>query len=504
VGKDRGFRERDVTAAYIATLSEAEQLTRGQLFVWQRRYQDAGGLAGLVDGRWVKDAPGATGAADGPMVDQVKRFYLQTARYGLRQCYKMARQVAQREGWPVCSEHQARRAVKRIPLAVVLRYREGSKAFTDGAEPYIERDYTTLSSNEAWCADHHRFDVLVVLPDGRHARPWLTCWTDMRSRKVLGWGVYAHDPNQDTVLGTFRKSVLAHGVPGSVYIDNGKDFSARALTGETKRQRRARLAGAADAIDVEQLGGVFGALGVKTTQCQPYHGQSKPIERWFRTAEEEFGRCWPTYCGSSPAGKPEELAARVKRGEAPTLAELEAAFARFVGAFNASPHSGQGMGGKSPDRVYAECLRDLMTADPLLLDLATQKRVGPVKVGQNGVRYNGLRYGQYAHELLTRLGEAVYLRVDGADLSRVTVWTAEDKFVCVAPCNRRLPANATEQELREAQAEKRRASRRAREYLEKRPRLAQDPVDLMHTRRVTWRRWPTSPTPAPSAPSSTW
>lgn len=487
-GKGQGIQEREVTAAYIASLLDSKSLTRGTLFDWQRRYQEAGGLAGLVDRRWLRYAgPDAATSAE-PMLEEVKRLYLLPAKLKITHCYLLALTKAVREGWPLCSKHQARRAVATIPRAVVLWNREGTKAFTDEAEPYIERDYTTLSSNEKWCADHHRFDVLIVLADGRHVRPWVTAWSDLRSRKLLGWSVFAHDPNQDTVLRTFRDAVKAHGVPGSVLIDNGRDFQSRALTGETKRQRRARRAAGAYAIDIEQLGGVFGSLGVARTNCQPYHGQSKPIERWFGTMEDAFGRCWPTYCGCSPADKPEVLSRRLAGGQAPTLEELAEGFDRYVAAYNAAPHTGQGMDGKSPDQVYAACLRVKKTADPLELDLHTQKRIGPVKVRQNGVTYQGLRYGQYDPELIRRLGQSVYLRVDAANLSRVTAWTEDDKFVCVAGCNARLPANATEQELREAQANKRRASRVGREYFEARPRMADDLVDHMHHARVAANR----------------
>jgi hypothetical protein len=42
--------------------------------------------------------------------------------------------------------------------------------------------------------------------------------------------------------------------------------------------------------DAAQIGGLFGGLGVGVTHCEPYHGQSKPIERWFRELSEVFAR----------------------------------------------------------------------------------------------------------------------------------------------------------------------------------------------------------------------
>jgi hypothetical protein len=53
------------------------------------------------------------------------------------------------------------------------------------------------SSGQRWSqaashpgADHHRCDVWVRHA-GKHVRPWLTCWEDVRSRKIVGWAVQA-------------------------------------------------------------------------------------------------------------------------------------------------------------------------------------------------------------------------------------------------------------------------------------------------------------------------
>jgi hypothetical protein len=42
-----------------------------------------------------------------------------------------------------------------------VKMREGEDAFVLKCEPAIERDYTTLASNDVWFGDDHRFDVMV-------------------------------------------------------------------------------------------------------------------------------------------------------------------------------------------------------------------------------------------------------------------------------------------------------------------------------------------------------
>src|SRR5205807_7057325 len=110
---------------------------------------------------------------------------------------------------------------------------------------------------------------------------------------IVGWTLYAHDPNQDTILSTFRDGCLKHGVPKGVYIDNGKDYDSRALQGETKRQRFDRRRNKAAHPRIEE--GVFGELEVEVKHALPYQPQGKPIERMFGTLCGQFSKLIPTY-----------------------------------------------------------------------------------------------------------------------------------------------------------------------------------------------------------------
>ncbi len=82
-----------------------------------------------------------------------------------------------------------------------------------------------------------------------------------------------------------------------MYIDNGRAFRARFFEG---------------CPDFEQAGifGLYESLGCKVIHAWPYHGQSKPIERFFGTMHGL--EVWmPSYTGFDIAHKP----ARMKRGE---------------------------------------------------------------------------------------------------------------------------------------------------------------------------------------------
>lgn len=134
-----------------------------------------------------------------PFFTILRDLYFSTRRPSLRQCWSDAREIAAEQGVGQRSYDQSKRYIRSLPKAAVLMHREGDKAYGDKAEPFIERDFGQLASNELWCADHHQFDVWVSA-GGKLVRPWLTAWQDLRSRMIVGWKIFAHDPNQDVIL----------------------------------------------------------------------------------------------------------------------------------------------------------------------------------------------------------------------------------------------------------------------------------------------------------------
>jgi hypothetical protein len=289
------------------------------------------------------------------------------------------------------------------------------------------------------------------------------------------------------------------GVPQKLYIDNGKDYDSYALNGQTKKQRRQRRrVGEFDPVKVQ---GVFARLGAGVIHCEPYHGQSKPIERFFGTLENSFGRTFETYCGNCPANRPENLADKLARGKAPTLAEFIASFEGWLAHnYHGQPHTGNGVDGLTPDAAFAANLRRKVTATREVLDALLLPRTAAVKVTQNGVLYKGIRYGQYAPELIPWLGKNVILAIDGQNLSHVQVWTEDDRFICVAMSNRRIPANATEAQLSQAKSEKGRHRKLQREFHDAKMRMHVDVTDLLIDAALTQNaaRPPEPPADPPS------
>lgn len=473
VAQAAGTPERVATARYVELLEHDKGICVGRSTIldWHKAFR-MDGLAGLEDKRGARAPSGPS-----PFLEEVKRFYLNLTQIRKKRCWEMAKQKARENGWGIKQYRTACRYLDTLPAAVVAKHRMGEDAYVAHSEPSIERDYSTLRSNEQWVGDHHQFDV-TVNDGGKIVRPWLTAWMDMRSRKVLGWCIYGHDPNQNSILSAFRGGCIEHGVPDSVYIDNGKDYDSYAFHGRTKQQRRRRRID----LDTEHTRGILNHLDCKAHFCWKYHGQSKPIERFFNTLEDQFGRAWPTYCGNSPENRPENHAARVERGACPKLADFIGSFGAWLASgYHASVHRGDAMDGRSPDETYAASWNGAAkrTAAEDMMKLLLMKQSRPVRVTKNGVQWNRLRYGQYESALFGWAGKDVYLRVDERDVSSVLVFSPADQFICVAPSNARIPANASEQVLRDAIRQKKQNRQLVKDYYTAGPRIHEDVPDLM-------------------------
>jgi hypothetical protein len=348
----------DATAAYLATLSarEPNAPTQGTLYRWRAGFR-ANGAKGLLDGRWLSGGGGVKSADDYTgFYDELKRLYLDQRRRDKQLCYDRAKELAEENGWAHPSYRTACRYLDAIPRKTVDLMRNGVRDYSATSAQHVERDYTRIvidgverdmRSNDVWCADHHQLDVWVKLPgQERTVRPWLCGWQDVRSRKIVGWKIVPCAPDSGTIIAALRDALAACGKPLIAYTDNGKDFDSFALQGVTKRQRR---------TGATPTGGVFGMIGVEVRHARAYNAKAKPIERLFGTLCRRFSTGWPTYCGNSPAQRPDDL----DRTKAPTWDQFVGAFADWLEAdYHQRPHAGHGMEGKAPAAVYREQLAE--------------------------------------------------------------------------------------------------------------------------------------------------
>lgn len=485
-----GLTRRAAIDRYVTQLQAAgERVSRATLYRWHRAWRTSG-REGLIDQRWTRgQQEGASDAGAQLYRDTFLRLWLDQRRRSKRLCHELAAHQVEQAGYDAPSYSTAKRIAASVPPAVVTLKRKGRDKYKDDHAPFIERDYSSIDANDWWCSDHYRMDVMVKVGERINKktgavepiydRPWLHAWMDVRSRKIVGWAIVAHDPNADLILRTVSDAVQAHGAPRTVYIDNGDDFDARALQGVTKRQRRSGIKpGDLSPAELRRVGGAFGLLGVEVVHCWPYHGQAKPNEAWHRKIRDRFCKLFDTYTGGTTAERPDDLQKHLKAGHAPTLEELRTAFGDWVrDDHNGRAHLGDSMDGQTPDQVFDATLPAKRTLPAELIKFACMPRVGPVKVRQNGVHWSELSFN--AAELDKLYGQRVMLAIDVEDLSGVIVLDLEGRVICRARANQKLPWGAGKQELRDAIVAKRRAIKAQKTYHEHRPRMTLDAPDMM-------------------------
>ena len=432
---------------------------------WLANYRREG-LLGLVDhrggGMFVSDmiSPEA--------FDYFKSLYLDQRQPTVKQCWRnvcfMNKDRAM--GWTVPDLGVMYRYIKNhIPLPVLVLHREGLAAYEAKCAPYIERDPESVEPGQVWVGDHSPFNCWVQ-NRGRWVRPWITAWQDMRSRMIVGFDINA-SPNQTTILLAMKRGIEKYGPPDGAKVDNGRDYDSEMWTGTTKARRHALKKGY---IDEQMVAGIYAMMGVGVSFALPFHPQSKPIERFFDTMDQQFTKTIETYCGKDtdrrPDGLKELLTDRTLLRKAYDLSDFGQVVGRYIDVFNNTAHTGVGMEGRTPVEVFeSRSSRRVMAAG--VVELLMRVWSKEIKVGKNGVTVKKLRYGQYNSELLMQQGRAVRAAYDPDDMRRVYVYDAKTlRLITIAEQNQlvRYGRAVSETDLREAMRLKGRAHKVIRDF----------------------------------------
>jgi putative transposase len=194
--------------------------------------------------------------------------------------------------------------------------RKSEKAWNDEDAPYQDRDPMLLNVGEVIVADGHKLNLNVIDPlTGKKKRAVLVLFWDWKSTYPLGWEIMFSE-NIQCIAVALRNALLTLGkIPGNIYIDNGRAFLAKIFT------RKIR-------IEETEIPGMIARLGSQYRRATPYHGQSKPIERFFLIINDRLERRLPSYTGASINDKPayllrnEKLAKQLHDDWVPTVDDV--------------------------------------------------------------------------------------------------------------------------------------------------------------------------------------
>lgn len=210
--------------------------------------------------------------------------------------------------------------------------------------PSLYRDYSCLHSNDIWCLDHHLSDVFVKNKRGKIVRLWMSCVMDIRSQKIMSMVIRDAKPNKIAIKQGLRVAIEKYGVPKMIQTDNGKDYLSKDL-------------------DPTEETSMLSMLGIEKTTALPYHGQAKPVERFFGTLENCFGKFCYGYAGHDAKNRPaylrktnEELA---RDNNIQYIDDFIAECNYWIENEYANKiHGGNSMDGRTPNEVYTQELTE--------------------------------------------------------------------------------------------------------------------------------------------------
>lgn len=353
--------------------------------------------------------------------------YLRPEKPTFASCVERVRLTAAAKGWGELPNERTlfRRVERTIDPRVIVARRDGADALRRMLPP-SKRSVADLHALELVNVDGHKFDVFVT--DGeRIFRPILVGIQDVFSRKFLAWRIGESESAVLTRL-AFADLFKTWGIPRAAYLDNGRAFASKWITGGASNRFRFKVR------DEEPLG-LLTSVGIEIHWTLPYRGQSKPIERTFRdfcdriSKHPEFAGA---YTGNRPDAKPENYQSR-----AVDLAKFLEIVGQGIALHNAREgrRTEMGRGSKSFDQVFAESYASapigkatpeqlrmaLLAADKVRAD----RKSGAVRLYENTY---------WTSELSEFAGRDLVVRFDPDALhTEVHVYDLDGRFVVTAP-----------------------------------------------------------------------
>lgn len=361
--------------------------------------------------------------------DYLKSDYLRSGEPAFSACYRRMETVAKKHGWsPIPSERTLRRRMDaEVPRTVQVLAREG-KEEAKKLFPAQRRSRAHLHAMQMVNMDGHKLDVFVRVPWSETAiRLYLIGIQDLYSGKIVAWRL-AEAETWEAVRLVIGDMVENHGIPDDIYLDNGRAFASKWISGGARTRFRFR-------VREEDPRGLLVTLGITPHFTTPYAGQSKPIERAWRDLAEAISKhpsMAGAYTGNRPDAKPEDYGTR-----AIPLDEFREHVAERIAEHNAQKgRKAANCAGRSFDETFAASIETAIvrwpTAAQRSLWLLASEKITARK-GSGEIHFQGNRY--WSRELNQWAGKKVTIRFDPDALHEpVQVYDLSNRLICHAEC----------------------------------------------------------------------
>lgn len=363
----------------------------------------------------------------------------------LEMLYERFEEIAQGRGWEdYPSIKTVARYVKHLMDsrgAASARYlaANGSREWKNKMMLKGRRDATSLKVMEYVVGDEHTFDLWVqwVAPNGKvkAVRPKLVAWMDMKSRAIIG-DVACIDANSQTLKESLVKMLYTTpgGVPHILHVDNGKDYTAQTMTGQSRKKRNIEFE-----FDAETVG-FYQSIGIEEVgRSLPYQPWDKPIERLFSTVCSKFSKWFESYVGTLTGSKTyakrqKDVAAMLERGELLTMEEFFEIWTRWKNEkYHTRKHGGLKEAGEkwlTPIEMFENGPRYEKAAPPREYAAMLLMKADTARVYNFGIKKFGTTYTDY--ELSHYIGKTVGIKWDIDDVTKLYVFDEEGRKICEA------------------------------------------------------------------------
>ena len=399
----------------------------------------------------------------------LRALYLNTQKWTMKKCYRKF--IEEFNG--LVSYDVIKRYLNSIPDGIKVKLRYGSNTFKNKYVPFLTRKTEDVPVMDCWFSDHHMLDAFCVIThsNGKKSviRPWITVFSDQRTRKIVGYHV-SINPSTYSILMALKMAILRFGAPKKVYFDNGKDFKSKMLQGYSYEFTDG---------EIVKITGILESFGIDVTFAQKFHGQAKPVERWFGHVVTDFSCELPTFVGSNTAISLEEHKAnwgQIKSNIKLTFEELETEFCKWIEKYNSKwEHSGRGMNNRTPNDVFDEEYKNWTRIDipeDYMLEIFSEQIIRTVR--QDGIYIN--KIGYYNPELILHVGKRVVVKRCIDDMSRIKVFDIDGIFLCEADNSILLGTGIAKEDIERVNKTKKKANKILKDYFDLKDEIDNDKI----------------------------
>ncbi len=376
-----------------------------------------------------------------------KEFAMNRGTVGM--LYERLTEIAEQNGWghipsyqSVCRYVTWMMEDERMKNAHTLAA-DGLKEYRNKVMVKGRRDTRSLKVMEVVMGDEHTFDCWVSYTNenGKTSpiRPKLVAWIDVRSRSIMG-DVLCKDANSQILKESLLRMIYQEhgGVPKELYIDNGKDYVSRTMTGRPRNVRSGdpleEFHGNELAFDDEVIG-FYRAIGVQDDhRALPYQPWSKgQVERFFETVCGQFTKWMASYTGtltgSSTSDKVnKDIKQMFEKGQLLTMEEFCEAWRGWLEKYHHKMHRELKKVGEewvTPWELFENGERYEKGLPPKSRATMLMLKSDNVLVRNTGISRWG--YDYRAQELCDYINEKVLIKYDPNDVSVLYVFDRRTK-----------------------------------------------------------------------------